>query len=70
MIRRRLGVARVGGVQFPALCLLVKTDLGEVGLLLDQVMGFESSADEGPADDVTQLNLNRLGDLHVKIASG
>jgi len=66
---RRLGVARVGDVQFPALCLLVKTDLGELGLLLDQVMGFESS-DEGPADDVTRLDLNRLRDLHVKSASG
>lgn len=67
---RRLGVARVGDVQFPALCLLVKTDLGELGLLLDQVMGFESSADEGSADDATRLDLNQLGDLHVKSAAG
>lgn len=69
-LSRRLGVARVGDVQFPALCLLVKTDLGELGLLLDQVMGFESSSDEEPADNVTRLDLNRLGDLHVKSASG
>ena len=67
---RRLGVARVGDVQLPALCLLVKTDLGELGLLLDQVMGFESSGDKGPTNDVTCLDLNRLGDLHVKSAAG
>lgn len=69
-LSRRLGVACVGDVQLPALCLLVTTDLGELGLLLDQVMGFESASDEGPADDVTRLDLNRLGDLHVKSASG
>lgn len=68
-LSRRLGVTRVGDVQLPALCLLVTTDLGELGLLLDQVIGFESASDEGPADDVTCLDLNRLGDLHVKSAS-
>ena len=65
----RPGIARSSRVELPWMCLVVKTDLGEIGFLLDQVLGFESSADGCLPGGITRLDLDRLEGWHAKSAS-
>jgi chemotaxis signal transduction protein len=58
----RLGVPAAPSV--PDLCLFLRTQLGEIGVPIDQVVGLEPAPDGGLPEGVTLLDGSVLGGSH------
>jgi chemotaxis signal transduction protein len=64
-----LGITRLRPVPVPALCVVARTNLGDVALAVDGVIGFDPSAG-APTADIPVLDLEHLGSGLVKERHG